>query len=541
MKHIKIYLIILISIFILFFLLNPVNASFDFVNSNDIEYSFPDLPEDSEEFNSECFFIGTYQGNTIIYTFIPNSGFSSSDIKVCMDTRTWFFENCYCRGYTLTNNSWVYDSWQPGYAVTVKFYGSYVIYGSSFNIYKYNSSIINSTELHYSADIKNSTSSLPLIEFNIDNVYVTSAMEIKTQFYESNIIDNYIVKINFNDIWHDMFLRSDGCFTYLVTQNGSYILAYFDKFTGEQVAGAPVSTLQVTNIVGTGSNVNLSGDVVSPIFDVSYTGTDDGSLKQATIKTQHFTYEDIKNLEYHYATSLDSAEHLSDLKSWFTTSFSKENISGTDYYYFSFDVIENCTFFGVFYDYNKANFGYISYYDIDLDSLYASYIQEHDTPSLLELILKSLNFLNPFSSDFFGYKLVSLLLDGFGNLLKWLFVPSEDYFSNIQETLLSDLKTKLPYESYINMFGSILDISIDGQLEDISINNYQIGNKKINVPSFIDFSIITKYRDTWYTWVRGFVFIFLIIYHINQLTKFLRGFSITDGSLTKAGFGGDSK
>lgn len=140
------------------------------------------------------------------------------------------------------------------------------------------------------------------------------------------------------------------------------------------------------------------------------------------------------------------------------------------------------------------------------------------------------NVLNPFSEDFFVYKLIELL----GELLKWLFIPSDDYFNNIKETLLSDLKSKLPYEDYINMFGTILDVSIDGQMEDIAINNYQVGDISVSVPNFIDFSFITKYKDTWYMLVRGFVFIFLIIYHVNQLNKFLRGFPITDGAIRHA-------
>ena len=149
------------------------------------------------------------------------------------------------------------------------------------------------------------------------------------------------------------------------------------------------------------------------------------------------------------------------------------------------------------------------------------------------------SYLNPFSENFFIYKLIELL----GDLLKWLFITKDDYFSNIKETLLSDLRTKLPYESYINMFSTILDIADDGQMSDISINNYKVENLNINMPNFIDFSIITQYRSTWYMWVRGFTFIFLIIYHINQINKFLRGFNITDGSIIKASesIGGNKK
>jgi len=156
---------------------------------------------------------------------------------------------------------------------------------------------------------------------------------------------------------------------------------------------------------------------------------------------------------------------------------------------------------------------------------------------LIDGVKTIVDYLNPFSENFFVYKLISLL----GDLLKWLFVPSDDYFENIKETLLSDLQTKLPYQDYINMFSTIIDIGTDGQMEDISINNYQVAGLKLNISNFIDFSFITKYRSTWYAWVRGFMFIFLIIYHINQLTKFLRGFSITDGSVIHAGFGRSDK
>lgn len=146
-------------------------------------------------------------------------------------------------------------------------------------------------------------------------------------------------------------------------------------------------------------------------------------------------------------------------------------------------------------------------------------------------ILTIIDYLNPLSENFFVYKLIELL----GDLLKWLFIPKDDYFSNIKETLLSDLQTKLPYQDYLNMFSTILDISDDGQMSDIKINNYKVGNLNINMPKFIDFSVITQYRVTWYGWVRGFIFIFLIIYHVNQISKFLRGFNITDGSIIKAG------
>ncbi len=145
---------------------------------------------------------------------------------------------------------------------------------------------------------------------------------------------------------------------------------------------------------------------------------------------------------------------------------------------------------------------------------------------LWEFLTTIISYINPFSDNFLGKKLVELL----GDLLKWLFIPSDDYFSNIKDTLLSELETKLPYQDYVNMFGTIKDVATDGQLSNVEIKNYKVGKLNINLPSFVNFSIITKYRSTWYSWVRGFVFLFLIIYHINQMTKFLRGFNIADGT-----------
>lgn len=68
--------------------------------------------------------------------------------------------------------------------------------------------------------------------------------------------------------------------------------------------------------------------------------------------------------------------------------------------------------------------------------------------------------------------------------------------------------------------------------EDISINleGYQIGGNTYNIGNFINFSWITKYKNTWYAWVRGIVFVLLIIYHINQLMKLFRGYNIGEGS-----------
>lgn len=146
---------------------------------------------------------------------------------------------------------------------------------------------------------------------------------------------------------------------------------------------------------------------------------------------------------------------------------------------------------------------------------------------LWDFLTTVISYINPFDDNFLGKKIVELI----GDLLQFLFIPSDDYFSNLKETFLSEIESKIPYDDYITMFSTVLDISTDGQLEDVSISDYKVADDlTLNVPSFIDFSFITKYRSTWYGWVRGIVFILLIIYHINQINKLLRGINVADGS-----------
>ncbi len=136
-----------------------------------------------------------------------------------------------------------------------------------------------------------------------------------------------------------------------------------------------------------------------------------------------------------------------------------------------------------------------------------------------------LDWLNPFSENFFVYKLISLL----GDLLQWLFVPDDNYFSNNIDSLKSSLSEKIPYEDYIDMFGDIENVE-GGNTSNINLNGYTVAGKQFGLNNFINFSWILQYKETWYSWARGIVFILLIIYNINQIMKLFRGYSVGEGS-----------
>lgn len=115
-----------------------------------------------------------------------------------------------------------------------------------------------------------------------------------------------------------------------------------------------------------------------------------------------------------------------------------------------------------------------------------------------------------------------------------MFVPEDGYFDNQVAIIKQELYRILPYEDYINLFGTIKDIATSEEIS-IDLKGYRIGNMNINIDKFIDFSLITKYKDTWYGWCRGVLFIFIIIYHLNQILKLLRGVTFTDGSTAHGG------
>lgn len=165
-----------------------------------------------------------------------------------------------------------------------------------------------------------------------------------------------------------------------------------------------------------------------------------------------------------------------------------------------------------------------------------SYINPFSDNFLLKGVMSSivniLDYINPVSDNFLGKKIIDLL----GNLLKRLFVPSDDYFSNLIEEFKALLADKIPYEAYIQLFNNLQDVTEGNSAGlNVNFNNYQIGNKKVATgDNWVKFDLFLKHKQTWFSWCRGFTYIFFIIYNINQFVKFLnKGSGIT--SIGKSG------
>lgn len=135
--------------------------------------------------------------------------------------------------------------------------------------------------------------------------------------------------------------------------------------------------------------------------------------------------------------------------------------------------------------------------------------------------------------------------------LLWLFVPEEGYFENKVEEFKAALNEKIPFEQYIDSLEEIEGIAdLTGDTDEITLGidlqNYSVLDKfTINMNKFIDFSIFSRYKETWYSWVRVVVYIGLVIYNINQTVKMFNGFGAVDGAIrevqTSANRGNDKK
>ena len=161
-----------------------------------------------------------------------------------------------------------------------------------------------------------------------------------------------------------------------------------------------------------------------------------------------------------------------------------------------------------------------------------NYINPFSDKFILKTIINTLgnllNYINPFSEDFIGKKIIDLL----GTLLKNLFVPKENYFSDLIEEFKTLLAEKIPYEAYIQLFENIQDVSEGNPAGlDVNFSGYKIGDKTISTGSnWIKFDLLLKFKETWFQWCRGFTYIFFIIYNIHQFIKLInKGNGVANG------------
>lgn len=150
---------------------------------------------------------------------------------------------------------------------------------------------------------------------------------------------------------------------------------------------------------------------------------------------------------------------------------------------------------------------------------------------LSEHFTNNLNGIKNFFSgipDFF-----SSFWDNLKNFLIGLIIPEDGYFQKIGDNIKTRIVNHFPYNVYETAFDNLKEIST-GDIAglDVHFSDYKVGDLSVSTPKmWFPFELILKHQNIWFTWVRVFCWIFSLIYTLNQITKVLAGFTISDGSI----------
>lgn len=166
--------------------------------------------------------------------------------------------------------------------------------------------------------------------------------------------------------------------------------------------------------------------------------------------------------------------------------------------------------------------------------------------NIFEIIKEVLSYINPFSENFFVYKLIELLI----NAIKGLFIPSDDFFTswiNNMNDWLSDRLGALyyPVDLVTEFLERIGDISENGSAV-ISGNGFEfMGAKLIPAFSYDLNSLLTNdtfknIHDIYLTVVDVILYLCLIVLAKNTFTDIFGG-KYDDGvDIAMQGFSSDS-
>ncbi|MCR1868964.1 hypothetical protein NSA22_00785 [Longicatena caecimuris] len=125
------------------------------------------------------------------------------------------------------------------------------------------------------------------------------------------------------------------------------------------------------------------------------------------------------------------------------------------------------------------------------------------------------------------------LVSAIGDLLKALFVPSDDYFDSQFNMLSKTLGTRVKTQDYEELLASLQVATRASTLPDMTTT---IMGQQLTI---VDMSWYSDYQTTIYGWVRGVMFVLLLFYNINQVYKLIRRDTLQNGS--SGSQGGDSK
>lgn len=196
-----------------------------------------------------------------------------------------------------------------------------------------------------------------------------------------------------------------------------------------------------------------------------------------------------------------SISNNTEIATWNCSFSPKQDYNDFEFYLWTNKNYDSLSNNGVFMPYNNSTYKLNSYKLSYLDGSTGTLItqnqqiiqqqkeQNETSKGILGKIKDILSYINPFSENFFAYKLVELIING----LKSLFIPSDDFFSNWWNDFKSFMEAKLgfltkPIDIFITFISSYLNLSED---------NIIINIPNITVPNFEDNILIHAQTFNW--------------------------------------------
>ncbi len=126
--------------------------------------------------------------------------------------------------------------------------------------------------------------------------------------------------------------------------------------------------------------------------------------------------------------------------------------------------------------------------------------------------------------------LIDKLIKALGDLLTALFVPSGAAFNDFFDPIMVGLKDKMDLDTFENFKNRMQSLS-SPPAPNVTMDRDGV------TYTVIDFSSFNDVRDKLWDWLRGYLFVFILLYNMNFVYKLIRGQSMFDGMGTMLLFG----
>lgn len=504
----KILLLLALLLFIsfLFFISKSYGANTLSPDNTEIvkDTSLFDLIYETPEYKSGyLFYIGRNDSSyyKIIFLFKTDSlkvhvdGFSGGNYRVNYNESA--FRACYSASQNPTSLKKEYSSWDR---YDTLYNSSSKDFYASFDIFSSNSY----SDLFY--QYEDTSLNLTLNVSNTEPTY--RPVEISTNWISEKQYDNIIVEYSLDDInYYPCDTKSlnntqTGLVEYayytIVNCNGAYYFRYKQKDEEEYHT---IGTMNITNI-----NPNLvpdsenpyyyEEDILTPLIKYEYIKT--GHVK---LYTQYISEDIINNIVCDYATDFENYQLLN---------LEKVVEEGQVKYRFYLDVTEDGAYHFRFYNKKLQKYTGTTTFNVYLDKIeeYISSPEKEQTDAIKEntkvnknifqTIGEIVSFLNPFSENFFVYKLIELLIEA----IKSLFIPSENFFNDWIASLNEYFGDRFgiiyyPFELIIDFFTRVVDTvsSLNTSIAVMNIPDLKIFDVTLIQAFTFDFNSIVE-NDT---------------------------------------------